>query len=332
MKANAPKRKVFRDAVDFLTEDLAAEKAAVENGILQLEIEKIEPFYDHPFRLYEGERLEDMIQSIREHGVLNPVIVRRVAGKYEMLAGHNRMNAARLAGLTEIPAIVKADLSDEDAYVYVIETNVIQRGFAELLPSEKAAVLAERHNKVSCQGKRNDILQEIEKLEYGSQESTSGHSDQKLWSRESIAREYDLSGSSVARLLRINKLIPEFKEQLDVGSLPFMVAVNLSSLPEVEQKVVDNLAKQGRIKLNAKNVKEMKEQAGQLTAEKVAEICSGKKTQGRSASKGIMIPSELYERYFSGMKAADVDSILEQALEAWFGRGGGWSECFGLMI
>ncbi len=82
-----------------------------------------------------------------------------------MLAGHNRQNAGRLAGLTEIPAIVKRDLSEKEAYVYVIETNVIQRGFAELLPSEKAAVLAERYEKVISQGKRNDILQEIARAE-----------------------------------------------------------------------------------------------------------------------------------------------------------------------
>ena len=74
---------------------------------------------------------------------------------YEMLAGHNRQNAAKLAGLTEVPAIVKTDLTEQEAYVYVIETNVMQRGFAELLPSEKAAVLAERYEKVSSQGKRN---------------------------------------------------------------------------------------------------------------------------------------------------------------------------------
>lgn len=77
MKANSPKRKVFQDALDLLTEDMAVDKAVSENGILQIAIDKITPFYDHPFRLYEGERLADMVQSIREHGVLNPVIVRR---------------------------------------------------------------------------------------------------------------------------------------------------------------------------------------------------------------------------------------------------------------
>ena len=99
------------------------------NGIVSIPVDEIHPFHDHPFRLYEGDWLEDMVQSIKAYGVLNPVIVRKVARGYEMLAGHNRTNAAKIAGLAEVPAIVKTDLSDEEAYVYVIETNLLQRSF-----------------------------------------------------------------------------------------------------------------------------------------------------------------------------------------------------------
>lgn len=162
MKANAPKRKVFQDALDLLAEDPVKDTPVAVNGIVSIPVEEILPFHNHPFRLYEGDRLEDMVQSIREYGVLNPVIVRKAARGYEMLAGHNRTNAAKIAGLAEVPAIVKTDLSDEDAYVYVIETNLLQRSFAELFPSEKAAVLVARYEKISSQGKRNDIRQEIE--------------------------------------------------------------------------------------------------------------------------------------------------------------------------
>lgn len=105
MKANAQKRKVFQDALDLLAEDPVKNTPVPVNGIVSIPVEEIHPFHDHPFRLYEGERLEDMVQSIREYGVLNPVIVRKAARGYEMLAGHNRTNAAKIAGLTEIPAI-----------------------------------------------------------------------------------------------------------------------------------------------------------------------------------------------------------------------------------
>ena len=102
MKANS-KRKVFGDAVDLLMEDM--EEVTMPRGVQMVPVKNIQAFHDHPFHLYEGERLEDMVQSIRDHGVLNPVIVRKAARGYEMLAGHNRTNAAKIAGLTEIPAI-----------------------------------------------------------------------------------------------------------------------------------------------------------------------------------------------------------------------------------
>ena len=158
MKANN-RRKVFGDAVDLLMDDIEEKTAA--GGLRMLPIKKIRPFHDHPFHLYEGDRLEDMVASVREHGILNPVIVQEIDGGYEMLSGHNRMNAAKLVGLKEIPAIVKTDLSEEEAYVYVIETNLMQRSFSDLLISEKAAVLKARYEKGACQGKQNDILKEM---------------------------------------------------------------------------------------------------------------------------------------------------------------------------
>ena len=117
-------------------------------------LDQIKPFHDHPFRLYEGDRLQDMVESVRTHGILSAVIVQKQDGGYEMLAGHNRLNAAKIGGLAEIPAIVKTGLTEEEAYVYVIETNLIQRSFSELLPSEKAVVLSERYEKISCQHER----------------------------------------------------------------------------------------------------------------------------------------------------------------------------------
>ena len=103
------KPKIFNDAIDLL--DQMEEAASIpENAVRMLPAESIRPFHDHPFRMYEGERLEDMVQSIREHGVLNPVIVRKQEDGYEMLSGHNRQRAAMLAGIDKIPAIVKENL------------------------------------------------------------------------------------------------------------------------------------------------------------------------------------------------------------------------------
>lgn len=176
MKANQPKRKLFNDAVDLLTGD------APDNGIQMIPVDQIKPFQEHPFKLYQGERLDDMIESIKEHGILTPVIVRKIGFGYEMLAGHNRQNAARIAGLKEIPEIVKENLPDEEAWVYVVETNVIQRSFGDLSVTERIAVLATRYDKVCGTKKHEEIIEELHRLN-----DTGGrHVHQQAKSRELI--------------------------------------------------------------------------------------------------------------------------------------------------
>mgnify|MGYP000544325551 FL=1 len=289
MKANAPKRKVFQDALDLLTEDPVEERAEPVNGIVLLPIDEIQPFHDHPFRLYEGEWLDDMVQSIKDYGVLNPVIVRKVARGYEMLAGHNRTNAAKIAGLAEVPAIVKTDLSDEEAYVYVIETNLLQRSFADLLPSEKAAVLVARYEKISCQGRRNDIMHEIEMLE-----ETCGHDVHKSQkSRDGLGKEYGMTGRNIARYMRLDRLIPEFKDAVDKGTLTMVAAVDLSYLNEKIQKLIQQVAEAEGKKLKPKQAVELRKMGKEITKEAVENVLVGKE-QKKPQSVSVKLPVELY--------------------------------------
>ena len=315
MKANAPKRKVFRDALDLLAEDPVQDTPVSVNGIVSIPVEEIHPFHDHPFRPYEGERLEDMVQSIREHGVLNPVIVRKAARGYEMLAGHNRTNAAKIAGLTEVPAIVKTDLSDEDAYVYVIETNLLQRSFAELLPSEKAAVLVARYEKISSQGKRNDIRQEIEALE-----ETCGHDVHKSQkSRDGLGEEYGMTGRNIARYMRLDRLILEFKDAVDKGTLAMVAAVDLSYLNVKMQKLIQQVAEADGKKLKPKQAVELRRMGKEITKEGIESVLAGKE-QKKPQNVSVKLPMELYEKYFAQMDAGAVQEIMEKALEEYFGK------------
>jgi len=320
MKTNVAKRKIFDDAVDVLCG--AENLFAPENGIQILPIDSIFPFRNHPFRLYEGERLDDMVESIREHGILYPVIVWKNPNGYEMLAGHNRQMAGRLAGLTEIPAIVKTDLTERDAYVYVIETNVIQRGFAELLPSEKAAVLAERYEKVSNQGRRNDILQEIERLNGGDKAETCGHGVHRLKSRDTVGEEYGMTGRNIARYIRVNQLEQPLKKRLDERKIPLVAAVDLSYLSAKEQKTVSELAEQGKIKLDANTAKHIRSMAGGVTDKRILGHFKGKKEKKTDISKTVKISVDAYERYFADVRAEEVARIVEEALAAWFAKEG----------
>lgn len=310
MKANVPRRKVFNDAIDLLADEPVL---AVQNAQTMIPVDKIVPFHNHPFRLYEGERLNDMVESIKEHGVLSPVIVQKVADGYEMLAGHNRWNAAKIVGVKEIPAIIKENLSEEEAYVYVIETNLMQRSFTDLLPSEKAAVLAERYDKVLYQRHREDIVNELKALEGGTK---GGHDVHLSKNRDGLGEEYGLSGRSVARLLRVNELVPELKEQLDNGDLNLVAAVQLSYVAEDIQKTVADIGKPISKEMAAK----LRE--GGIKASDVVEIICGTVNRAKTTSKAVKIPANIYERYLKGKKADAVEAIITKALEAWFDGNG----------
>lgn len=320
MKANAPKRKIF-DAVDMLTgESPAQDETSAAGGVQMIPMDKIKAFHDHPFRLYEGERLNDMVESVREHGVLNPVIVRKDGKGYEMLSGHNRQNAAKIAGLMEIPAIVKEGITDEEAYIYVIETNVMQRSFADLLPSEKATVMGMQYDKVRCQGKRNDIIRELQILNGETPAATCGHNGHRFKTRDAVAEEYGYSSRSAARYLRINNLIRPFKNLIDDDKIALMAAVDVSYLSDEEQGIVYKVIDAMGLKLKPKMAAELRKHSGELTertVERLIEAMIVKKVSGNEGMR-VILSEDIQQKYFSDMNAAQMAEVVEQALEAWF--------------
>ena len=209
--------------------DLGTMLSAPQTAIQQIPCDQLHPYHNHKFELYSGERLEDMVASIKENGVLSPIIVQPIEGGYEILIGHNRWNASKLAGLPTVPAIVKTGLTEEEAEMYVIESNVMQRGFENLRISEQAAAVALRHSEMFSQGKRNDILRELAVLENPSAEpdtATLNPVGSKLDTNESVGKEYGVSKGSVVRLIRINKLIDA------INAIP---GVNIGNVSEIGQ-------------------------------------------------------------------------------------------------
>lgn len=317
MKTNAPKRKVFQDAVDLISPETAV---AVDIGQAMIPTEKIVPFHNHPFRLYEGKRLDDMVESIREHGILIPVIVQKVVDGYEMLSGHNRWNAAKIVGITEVPAIIKENLTEREAYVYVIETNMLQRSFDDLLPSEKAAVLAERYEKVMCQGRRNDILEEITMLNGVDVSETCGHHVHKSKSRDSVGEDYGMTGRNIARYMRLNQTTDQIKEMVDEGTMAMVTAVELSYLSEEEQKQVCTVLDEHGGKIKNAQATELHKEAGSLTADKVKSILVGE-VKEKPVSDAKMF-AQIKKKYFKGKSTDEIMGVLEQALTTWFAREG----------
>lgn len=309
----------------------------VKNTIITLPPQAIRAFRGHPFRLYEGDRLNDLVESISEHGVLTPTIIRKIERdedgfEYEMLAGHNRQNAATIAGLDTIPCIVKENLSDQDAWIYVIETNVLQRSFSEMLPSEKAAVLALRYSKMICQGRRNDIIEELKKLENPDEikeNSTSGTQCHRTKSRDILGAEYDLKGRAVANYLRINELITPLKRRIDDAEFPIVTAVQLSFLTEQEQQMVDDVLSENEYKVNEGKAVLLRKYTGKLTPERTEQILSGEfnRKPKKSTATAFKVKPAIYKKYFTAsISQKEFDSIVDEALALYFAQKGQESE------
>ncbi len=304
------------DVIDLLTEEQAEKE--VKRDIVMVKVDDIVPFHKHPFHLYTGNRLDAMVESIKKNGILIPVVVQPYKGKYEMLAGHNRLNAAVLAGLTEVPAIVKENLTEREAYIYVIETNVVQRSFAELLPSEQAAVLEVEYDKVFSQGRRNDIIREIEIL---SGIDTSDQIDQKLTGRDSVGQEHGMSGSTVARLLRINNLVQPFKEMVDENKIPKGAYFHISFIPEEKQMWIFHSAEELGLKFNEDIARDLRNQSEDLTEESVREIMQGL-VSGKPGKQfqSVKLSTSIYEKYLGNVSTKEAVSIVEKALEQYFAQ------------
>ena len=262
---------------------------------LKLNIDALLPYPDHPFALYEGRRMDDMVESIREHGIISPIVVRPIdKNKYEILSGHNRVEAAKRAGLCEMPAIEKENLSDDEAALIVTESNLIQRSFADLKHSERAAALKnhlEAMKKLDGQGRRNDLLDFLN-------DDRGGQVAHKLKSRDKVAEQYALSEKTVRRYIRIAKLSKDMLDKVDSEKLKFGPAVELSWLSGDELKVLSELLENEQIRVTLKHAKWLREASekagGKLTKDDIVAILNEVPTKRRL--RNISLPDDVSER------------------------------------
>ena len=241
----------LEDFSDMLHFDTEQEKAVTESqaalsaqgespeaaGILEMDFARMEPFPNHKFKLYEGQQLADMVESIRQFGVLLPIILwHNEDGKYIILSGHNRHNAALLAGLSKGPVIIKENLTYDEAVLIVTETNLRQRSFGDMSHSERAYCLAQHYEALKSQGRRNDLLDEIEML-----------------LNEKLGEEYGLSHAKVARYIRLAGLNTKLLEKVDTGEIPFLAAYDLSFIENGDrQRQIAELMESNNYKVDMK--------------------------------------------------------------------------------
>jgi len=303
---------------------------APANATETMYIDELVPYADHPFKLYEGERLDDMVRSIKEHGVIIPVIVRPLNEdevRYEILSGHNRVNAAKIAGLKKVPAIIKTGLTDDEARLIVTETNLVQRSFADLSHSERAIALKHHMDAIRQQGKRTDLLNEIEKLSKPLDSRDNDTSCQvgtkSERSNEHVGKEYGLSARSVARYMRIAELIYSLQARVDNDEIPFIPAVTLSYLSSNEQAELNRLLDGTAHKIDMKKAESLREfsEGKKLTTEKMAQILSGelsRKPKSKTAPL-LKITAKIYRKYFDGNTTqTEMVTVIDQALAEYF--------------
>ena len=207
--------------------------------------------------------------------------------------------------------------------MYVIESNVMQRGFENLRISEQAAAVALRHNEMFSQGKRNDILRELELLENPNaevEESTLTPVGSKLDSGKTVGAEYGVSKGSVIRLIRINKLIDRLKALVDSGDIAIRTGVELSFLSEDTQAVVAECAEEDKIEYKiAKMLRASAESDGYIDRDTVHSIIYGDDNEQTPKPKSVKISNYTYTKYFAeGTKPKEITETIEKALEFYF--------------
>jgi len=288
-----------------------------ENVIKPITVDMLIPYHKHKFQLYSGERLDDMVESIRTNGVLTPIVVQPAEnGKFEILIGHNRWNASKIAGKPTVPAIIKSGLSEDEAEMYVVESNAMQRGFDNLLISEQAAVIAMRHDKMFSEKKRKDIISELSVLE-GKEPETDKEKKPRDTNRQ-IGEEYSMSRNSVARLIRINKLVDALKEAVDSGAVSVRAAVELSYIDENSQIQVSEFL--DTVKIDIKKAVEIRSAAdenGSVIRSEIVRIMT--KNEKMPKPRHYKISSDRIGRFFKeDTSDSEIEDVVEKALELYF--------------
>ena len=274
-----------------------------EESAMEIELSKIHPFKNHPFKVLDDEKMQDLVESVKINGVLTPVLLRMDENEdYEMVSGHRRMHAAQLAGLTTIPAIVR-ELSDDDAIVAMVDAN-IQR--EELLPSEKAFAYKMKLDAMKRQGIRTDLT-------CVQNEHKSGKK-----SRELLGEQVGISSVQVTRYIRLTELIPELLDLVDNKKLQFTVAVDISYIDkEVQGWIYEYICDTGFIK--PKQIAALRNQLndGPINQIQMLSIFNNC-VMAKKVSRSLTFSEKKLTKYFpDDYTAKDMEQVIESLLEKW---------------
>ena len=266
----------------------------LKTNVRDVMLDELYPFEGHPFKVKDDVRMEELVASIKEHGVLVPGIARiRSKGGYEIIAGHSRKKACELAGLTTMPMYIR-NLTDDLATIVMVDSN-IQR--EDVLPSEKAKAYKMKYDAIKHQGKKGNSL-------------------------DAMGEESGESGKMIQRYIWLARLSDEFLDMVDNKKIGFVQGVDISFLKNKEQEWVLSVLEKTDVKMSTKQSGALKKlsQSGELTEAKVWEILSVS-SEG-SCSRKVTLKSDVINKYFADFcTEKEIEEIIISLLDQWKAKG-----------
>lgn len=277
----------------------AADSAAKEQRT-EMPLSDLHPFEGHPFKVLDDELMEQTVESIKQIGVVSPLIVRPdPEGGYEILSGHRRLHAAQLAGLETVPVIVK-EMDDDAAIIFMVDSN-LQR--ENILPSERAFSYKMKLEAMKHQGQRGDL--------------TSDQVGQKSWAVNQLADDANESKTQVQRFIRLTNLIPEILDMVDEKKIAFNPAVELSYLKPSEQKKfleAMDYAQASPSLSQAQRLKKLSQEGG-CTLDAMCEVMNEIK---KDELDHVTIKNEVLRKYFpKSYTPKQMQDTIIRLLEKW---------------
>ena len=291
---NRPGQKIKLTSIDEL---LCVPQTA---GTTDVDVNAIYPFENHPFKVLDDEKMEELVDSIKLNGILTPVIVRPDdEGTYEMISGHRRLHAAKRAGLQKIPAIVK-EMTNDDAILAMVDSN-LQR--EEILPSEKAFAYKMKYDAMRRQGARKDL--------------TSSQVGTKLRADNELARQVGESRNQVQRYIRLTELIPELLNLVDEKRLPFVTGYEMTFFTrEIQKWLYEYCRENGIPKWDQVNGLRGVDMA-KLTQEEMIQMLNGIRPAQTLPSKITFTERKLNQYLPKYMSMPEKERLIITLLEKW---------------
>ena len=290
---------------DDLFKTDAERQADTQERVQSLPLDKLVPFPNHPFKVRDDEKMLETVESIRERGVLIPILVRpQNDGTFQIVSGHRRCHASLLAGKTEIPAIVR-DMDDDTAILLMVDSN-LQR--EELLPSEKAFAYKMKLEAMKRQGMRTDLTSAQFGRKFDGKES-----------RELLAEQTGESRNQISRYIRLTYLVPDLLDRVDNKTMAFNAAVEVSYLTEPEQKMLCEAIEREECTPNLNQARRLKQfsQDGKLDANVMDAIM----TEEKPIEDKLVLKGDVLAKYFpKSYTPSQKQKVIVKLLEDWHKR------------